>query len=141
MAKRYVYKCTSITISKSQIMANGKNAGNLALHGLIQVKTKINGEEKTVSKVFSAFDSGKITAASRIQKLVEAGHSELYLKCEFIDGPLIDKNDPSKGKWQNLKVLFVETPEERAAFLESLREKNSSEKAEEATAETETAFS
>lgn len=122
----FTYRATEIIISKSGKMQNGQNAGKYFVRGQFKTTVKVQGEERVILKGFQAFDSQKSATAERIIQLASVGN-EIYLTGEFINGQLKEPNDPSKGHWQNLKVVFVQTPEERSTFFDSMRQQENSE--------------
>lgn len=106
----YNFRATNVTVVASGVQENGKNAGKAYAVG--------NFVSKDKTRSFTAFDSEGKTAATRILELVEAGTTEMYLKGEFQNGKQRDPEDASKGHYQEFNVAFVDTVEERAAFVE-----------------------
>jgi hypothetical protein len=132
----YTFRAKNVVISKQGVQATGPNAGAPYVMGSFQ-KEK-DGVTKTV--MFKAFDGtskagNPLTSATRINQMVAEGTNEFYVKGGFVDGRPRDANDPSKGRFSDFQVRFVETVESRAAFVEAQKAKKAAAAPQEQAAE------
>lgn len=120
-AKDYTFAASDIKITKQGVQAKGRNAGKPYLMGVFHTAGK---DGRISTKSFKAFDetfeSGKgISPATLLAAIVGKGGTDAHLTGKFVEGRAKDPNDASKGRWQDFKVAFVESPAERAARLEA----------------------
>lgn len=112
----YTYHVTSVNVVNSGIQQNGKNVGQAFALGSFKFTTN-DGKEGT--RLFKMFDTANQTPAAKMLAMVEAGTNEFYMRGRFIEGRLKDMNDESKGRVQELHARFVDTVEERSAYVEA----------------------